>query len=78
MIARVTADAVSGEILDTELARDTTSFFFFLNTLHLKVGPRDIQTILIFECEGCLVVGCHHGPEAEVAQGVGPGPLVER
>ena len=29
-------------------------------------------------CEGCLVVGCDHGPPAEVAQGVGPGPLVER
>ena len=29
-------------------------------------------------CEGCLVVGCGHGPQAEVAQGVGPGPLVER
>ena len=29
-------------------------------------------------CEGCLVVGCDHGPQAEVAQGVGPGPLVER
>ena len=27
---------------------------------------------------GCLVVGCDHGPQAEVAQGVGPGPLVER
>ena len=29
-------------------------------------------------CEGCLVLGCDHGPQAEVAQGVGPGPLVER
>ena len=29
-------------------------------------------------CEGCLVVGCDHGPQAEVAQGVGHGPLVER
>ena len=29
-------------------------------------------------CEGCLMVGCDHGPQAEVAQGVGPGPLVER
>ena len=28
-------------------------------------------------CEGCLVVGCDHGPQAEVAQGVRPGPLVE-
>ena len=28
-------------------------------------------------CEGCLMVGCDHGPQAEVAQGVGPGPLVE-
>ena len=29
------------------------------------------------QCEGCLMVGCDHGPQAEVAQGVGPGPLVE-
>ena len=28
-------------------------------------------------CEGCLVVGCDHGPQAEVAQGVRPEPLVE-
>ena len=28
-------------------------------------------------CEGCLVVRSDHGPQAEVAQGVGPGPLVE-
>ena len=26
---------------------------------------------------GCLVVRSGHGPQAEVAQGVGPGPLVE-
>ena len=32
----------------------------------------------LITCEGCLVVGCDHGPQAEVAQGVGPGPLVER
>ena len=29
------------------------------------------------KCEGCLVVRSGHGPQAEVAQGVGPGPLVE-
>ena len=28
-------------------------------------------------CEGCLVVRSGHGHQAEVAQGVGPGPLVE-
>ena len=28
-------------------------------------------------CEGCLVVRSGHGPQAEVAQGVGHGPLVE-
>ena len=28
-------------------------------------------------CEGCLVVRSGHGPQAEVAQGVGPGPFVE-
>ena len=39
VIARVTADAVSGEIFDSELARDITR----------SLGPRDVQTILIFE-----------------------------
>ena len=28
-------------------------------------------------CEGCLVVRSGHGPQAEVAKGVGPEPLVE-
>ena len=28
-------------------------------------------------CEGCLVVRSGHGPQAEVAQGVGPKLLVE-
>ena len=37
---------------------------------------RELQTCTF--CEGCLMVGCDHGPQAEVAQGVGPGPLVER
>ena len=31
----------------------------------------------LITCAGCLVVGGGHGPQAEVAQGVGPGPLVE-
>ena len=39
----------------------------------------EVQVLLgLITCEGCLVVGCDHGPQAEVAQGVGPGPLVER
>ena len=46
VIARVTADAVSGEILDSELARDITRS---LEHTPLEGGPRDIQTILIFE-----------------------------
>ena len=46
VIARVTADAVSGEILDSELARDITRS---LEHTPLEEGPRDIQTILIFE-----------------------------
>ena len=46
VVARVTADAVSGEILDSELARDITRS---LEHSPLEVGPRDIQTILIFE-----------------------------
>ena len=45
VVARVTADAVSGEILDSELARDITRS---LEHTPLEGGPRDIQTILIF------------------------------
>ena len=45
-IARVTVDAVSGEILDSELARDITRS---LEHTPLEGVPRDIQTILIFE-----------------------------
>ena len=38
----------------------------------------EVQVLLgLITCEGCLMVGCDHGPQAEVAQGVGPGPLVE-
>ena len=33
--------------------------------------------VIVRRCEGCLVVRSGHGPQAEVAQGVGPGPLVE-
>ena len=46
VVARVTADAVSGQILDSELARDITRS---LEHTPLDGGPRDIQTILIFE-----------------------------
>ena len=46
VIARITADAVSGEILDSELARDITRS---LEHTPLEGWPRDIQTILIFE-----------------------------
>ena len=46
VVARVTADAVSEEILDSELARDITG-----SPEHtpLEGGPRDIQKILMFE-----------------------------
>ena len=46
VIAPVTADAVSGEILDSEVARDITGS---LEHTPLEGGPRDIQTILVFE-----------------------------
>ena len=46
VIARVTADAVSRESLDSELARYITRS---LEHTPLKGGPRDIQTFLIFE-----------------------------
>ena len=38
----------------------------------------EVQVLLgLITCEGCLMVRSDHGPQAEVAQGVGPGPLVE-
>ena len=46
VVARVAADAVSGEILDSELARDITRS---LEHTPLEGGLRDILTILIFE-----------------------------
>ena len=46
VVARVTADAVYGEILDSELARDTTRS---LEYTPLEGGLRDIQTILVIE-----------------------------
>ena len=46
VVARVTADAVSGKILYSELARDFTRS---LEHTPLEGGPRDIQTILVFE-----------------------------
>ena len=46
VVARFTADAVSGEILDSELPRDITRS---LEHTPLEGGPRDIQTILVFE-----------------------------
>ena len=46
VVARVTADAVNGEILDSEPARDITRS---LEHTPLEGGPRDIQTILVFE-----------------------------
>ena len=46
VVARVTADAVNGEILDSELARDITRS---LEHIPLERGLRDIQTILVFE-----------------------------
>ena len=36
-----------------------------------------VQAVDYSFCEGCLVVRSGHGPQAEVAQGVGPQPLVE-
>ena len=42
------------------------------------LSPRgQINLPTVSKCEGCLVVRSGHGPQAEVAQGVGPGPLVE-
>ena len=46
VVARVTTDAVNGEMLDSELARDITRS---LEHTPLEGGPRDIQTILVFE-----------------------------
>ena len=46
VVARVTADAVIGEILDSELSRDIARS---LEHTPLKGEPRDFQTILVFE-----------------------------
>ena len=46
VVARVSADAVSGEILDSELARDTTRS---LEHTPLEGGPRNIQKFPVFE-----------------------------
>ena len=46
VVGRVTAVAVSGEILDSELARDITRS---LEHTPLEGGPRDIHTTLVFE-----------------------------
>ena len=46
VVARVTVDAVSGEILDSELARDITRS---QEHTPLEGGLRDIQIILVFE-----------------------------
>ena len=46
VVARVTADAVNGEIFDSKLVRDMTRS---LEHTPLEGGPRDIQTIPVFE-----------------------------
>ena len=46
VVARVTADAGNGEMLDSELARHITRS---LEHTPLERGTRDIQTILVFE-----------------------------
>ena len=46
VVARVTADAVSGEILASKMSRDLTRS---LEHAPVEGGPRDIQTILVFE-----------------------------
>ena len=46
VVAGVTADAVNGEVLDSELARDIARS---LEHTPLERGPHDIQTILVFE-----------------------------
>ena len=46
MVARVTADAVNGEVIDSELARDITRS---LEHTPLEGGSRYIQTIQVFE-----------------------------
>ena len=46
VVARVTADAVNGEILDSELARDMTRS---LEHTPLEGVPRDFQTIPVCE-----------------------------
>ena len=56
-------------VLPVDIAGDCEVELISVHEVRVLVG--------LITCEGCLVVGGCHGPQAEVAQGVGPQPLVE-
>ena len=61
------------------IKQDQTQLFPTTHCLQSSLRQRYAwrSRISFTKCEGCLVVRRGHGPQAEVAQGVGPGPLVE-
>ena len=56
-----------------EQLRPQERLMAFLDDVYMVSQAERVGSV----CEGCLMVGSDHGPQAEVAQGVGPGPLVE-
>ena len=68
-------DAVIG--LALSLIAHVVIVVFVAAILHRIFLYRRYTLYSFISCEGCLVVRSGHGPQAEVAQGVGPKPLVE-
>ena len=56
-------------VLPVDVAGSREVELFGIHEVQVPVG--------LITCEGCLVVRSGHGPQAEVAQGVGLEPLVE-
>ena len=56
-------------VLPVDIAGSREVELFSVHEVHVLLG--------LITCEGCLVVRSGHGPQAEVAQGVGLEPLVE-
>ena len=69
MVVRVIVDGVLGVTIVVHIGHDEVLVIYVAIFVVIFCNWRC--------CEGCLVVRSGHGPQAEVAQGVGPGPLVE-
>ena len=68
---------VPGPSIVSRAFRSLRSWLFCSSCGWLRVLRCSFHQERLVFCEGCLVVRSDHGPQAEVAQGVGPGPLVE-